>query len=109
MAFSSGLQLKVIDGQDLGRTIRLDHQEVTLGRAQSKGERAPGWIFFNEPTVSRVHAILRWDENKKHYVLNHRSKSNPSLVNGVPADNKPVPVGARIQLGQLVLEMQSVG
>ncbi|GMU57958.1 MAG: hypothetical protein AMXMBFR33_71040 [Candidatus Xenobia bacterium] len=107
MSWTSGLQLKVVEGQERGRTIRLDHPEVTLGRAQTKGERAPGWIFFNEPTVSRVHAILSWDDSRKHYILNHRSKTNASLVNGSPVDHHPITIGTRLQLGLLVLEMQS--
>lgn len=107
MSWTSGLQLKVVEGQERGRTIRLDHPEVTLGRAQTKGERAPGWIFFNEPTVSRVHAILSWDDSRKHYILNHRSKTNASLVNGSPVDHHPITIGTRVQLGLLVLEMQN--
>ncbi len=107
MSWTSGLQLKVVEGQERGRTIRLDHPEVTLGRAQTKGERAPGWIFFNEPTVSRVHAILSWDDSRKHYILNHRSKTNASLVNGSPVDHHPITIGTRLQLGLLVLEMQN--
>lgn len=107
MSWTSGLQLKVVEGQERGRTIRLDHPEVTLGRAQTKGERAPGWIFFHEPTVSRVHAILSWDDSRKVYVLNHRSKTNASLVNGSPVDHHPITIGTRLQLGLLVLEMQN--
>ena len=84
-------------------------QVYILGRATSQGETAPGYMFFYEPTVSRVHAELRWNEKKKSYFVHHQSKTNPTLVEGLPVDKKsprPLEKGHKIQMGYLVLEME---
>ena len=54
--WSSGYQLRVVEGKHKGLVIHLDQASLTLGRATTPGESAPGYIFFYEPTVSRVHA-----------------------------------------------------
>lgn len=87
----------------------LTEQVYILGRATTQGETAPGYMFFYEPTVSRVHAELRWNEKKKSYFLHHQSKTNPTLVEGVPVDKKsprPLEKGSKIQMGYLVLEVE---
>lgn len=87
----------------------LTEQVYILGRATSQGETAPGYMFFYEPTVSRVHAELRWNEKKKSYFVHHQSKTNPTLVEGLPVDKKtprPLEKGHKIQMGYLVLEVE---
>jgi len=109
MAWSSGYQLRVVEGKHKGLVIHLDQASLTLGRATTPGESAPGYIFFYEPTVSRVHAELRWNDKKKMYALHHKSNTNPTLVNGTPVDKRtarPLEPGTTIQMGLLVMEVE---
>ncbi|MBX3168662.1 MAG: FHA domain-containing protein [Candidatus Eremiobacteraeota bacterium] len=109
MAWNSGYQLRILKGNQQGLVVPLTEQVYILGRATSQGETAPGYMFFYEPTVSRVHAELRWNEKKKAYFVHHQSKTNPTLVEGLPVDKKtprPLEKGHKIQMGYLVLEVE---
>lgn len=109
MAWNSGYQLRILKGNQQGMVVPLTEQVYILGRATSQGETAPGYMFFYEPTVSRVHAELRWNEKKKNYFVHHQSKTNPTLVEGLPVDKKtprPLEKGHKIQMGYLVLEVE---
>lgn len=91
-------------GKDSGRVFPLDGPIVTLGRP---GAGVEGAIEFDEPSVSRVHAVLQWREDQDCYELSNRSFTNPAKVDGQPAvSGTLVPDGARIQLGSLVVEVQ---
>jgi pSer/pThr/pTyr-binding forkhead associated (FHA) protein len=109
VAWNSGYQLRILKGNQQGLVVPLVEQVYILGRATSQGETAPGYMFFYEPTVSRVHAELRWNEKKKSYFVHHQSKTNPTLVEGLPVDKKsprPLEKGHKIQMGYLVLEVE---
>ena len=108
MAWSSGLQIRVLEGRDRGRVIPLDSPEMTLGRALDADETAPGWVLFAEPTVSRVHAVLHWDDGRSLFMLGHRSRTNPTLVDGKPVEQIQLLPGQRIQLGLLVFGVEVV-
>lgn len=110
MSWSSGLQLRIIDGQKerRDRVIRLDGKELALGRA-SQGQRPEaGELLFKEPTVSRVHATLTWKPLKGGFQLVHKSKTNPTLVNGKPTKKILLAPGDRVQMGLLILEIEEV-
>ena len=108
MAWSSGLQLRVIDGQRerKDRVIRLDGKELQLGRAAQGQRPSPGQLLFKEPTVSRVHAILTWKPLKGGFQLVHKSGTNPTLVNGKPTKKILLAPGDRVQMGLLILELE---
>ncbi len=108
MAWNSGLQIRVMEGRDQGRVYPLEAQEMTLGRALDPKEVAPGWVLFSEPTVSRVHAILQWNEGRHTYLLQHRSRTNPTLVDGKSVEQHFLQPGQRIQLGLLILGVEAV-
>jgi len=108
MAWNSGLQIRVLDGSDRGKVFLLDTQEMTLGRALDPKEEAPGWILFSEPTVSRIHAILQWKEAQRGYLLQHRSRTNPTLVDGKSVDQHLLQPGQKVQLGLLVFGVEAV-
>ena len=108
MAWNSGLQIRVLDGSDRGKVFSLDAQEMTLGRALDPNEDAPGWVLFSEPTVSRVHAILQWKEAQRGYLLQHRSRTNPTLVDGKSVDQHMLQPGQKVQLGLLVFGVEAV-
>ena len=109
MSWNSGLQLRVLEGAQIGLVLPLLDRSVILGRATAYGEEADGYMFFYEATVSRQHAELRWDDRKATYWLIQKSQTNKTLV-----DNQKVEVkhpklvipGCKIQMGllQLVLE-----
>ena len=106
MAWSSGLQLRVTAGNDEGRVVLLNSPEITLGRAVETSESSPGWVLFSEPTVSRIHALLQWDDENQCYVLQHRSRTNPTLVRGVPVDGYPLHLHEKVSLGLLEFELE---
>ena len=98
----------MIDGQRerRNRVIRLDGKELKLGRA-SQGQRpGAGELLFKEPTVSREHAVLTWKPLKGGFQLSHRSKTNPTLVNGKPTKKILLAPGDRVQMGLLILELE---
>lgn len=95
-------QLVVVEGKDAGRVIPLDAPSVTLGRP---GAGVEGAIEFEDPSVSRVHAVLNLVDDA--YELSNRSFTNPARVDGEPATSRiRLREGARIQLGTLVAEIR---
>lgn len=96
-------QLVVVEGKDAGRVVPLDAPSVTLGRP---GAGVEGAIEFEDPSVSRVHAVLNLVDDQ--YELSNRSFTNPARVDGEPATTRVrLREGARIQLGSLVCEIRS--
>lgn len=88
--------------------IRLDGKEITLGRASQGARPEAGELLFKEPTVSRVHATLSWKPLKGGFQLVHKSKTNPTLVNGKPTKKILLAPGDRVQMGLLILEIEEV-
>lgn len=105
--FSCGLQIRVVSGPDKGRTFPLDQREITIGRARSAGDRAPGWILLNDSTISRIHTDLVWSDDEKGYKLLHRSDTNPTKVNEQPVGEHLVKAGDQIQVGNSFLDVQT--
>ncbi|HXE72412.1 MAG TPA: FHA domain-containing protein [Candidatus Nitrosotenuis sp.] len=107
--FDSRLELVVLEGGGKGSRHYLDRPRLTLGRKDEGEEPEPGVVAFPEPTVSRVHALLEWDPARHRYLLVHRSRTNPTVLNGVQVlDREYVKAGDRIKLGNLVLEVRRV-
>ncbi|MGV8119819.1 MAG: FHA domain-containing protein [Candidatus Xenobiia bacterium LiM19] len=106
MIFNSGFQIEVLEGADRGKKIPLKSRELTLGRKLIPNERITHWILFNEPTVSRIHAVLIWNDETKEYDIHHKSKTNPTLVNTLPvAQKRIIQEGDKIQMGLLVFKV----
>lgn len=100
-----GYQLVVIEGKDLGRIIPLEGSCVTLGRP---GAGVEGAVEFEEPSVSRVHAVLTRIPGGA-YELSNRSLTSPVRVDGQPATSSiRLEPGSRIQLGNLLVEVRYV-
>lgn len=108
MAWSSGLQLRVVSGNDEGRVIPLNSPDITLGRAAEATENSPSWILFSEPTVSRIHALMQWSDEAQCYILHHRSRTNPTLVDGNPISEHPLHLGERVGLGLLEFQLEPI-
>ncbi len=107
--FSSGFQLKIIEGTGRGQVFPLDTKELTIGRAANPGERAPGYVFLYDDTVSRIHAQLFWDDGQNGYILHHRSQTNPTMLNGAPAEEpRLLEPDDSITIGKVVLQIQQI-
>ena len=100
MAWNSGYQLRILKGNQQGLVVPLTEQVYILGRATSQGETAPGYMFFYEPTVSRVHAVFKW--RGEACVLSGVG-SNPIVVNGLVLDGE-----RELETGDTLLLSESV-
>lgn len=79
----------------LGVRFALGDDEVTIGR------QADCDITVTEQSVSRVHATVRFDSG--HWRVVHRSRTNPTLVNGKPvADAVPLYDGDEVWIADAV-------
>lgn len=100
-------RLVVREGKDAGRSFPLLGPTVTLGRPGSEVADA---IEFEEPSVSRVHAVLQWREDEACFELSNRSLTSPAQVDGQPAVSGALLVhGSVIQLGSLLAEIRLEG
>jgi pSer/pThr/pTyr-binding forkhead associated (FHA) protein len=100
MSWSSGLQVRVIEGPDEGSVLPLNFPKMTIGRARTAGSRVDGWVLLMDRSISRRHAELLWDHRDARYVLHHLSQTNFTWVNDVPLETEiAVEVGTVIQMG----------
>jgi len=101
------LELVVLQGGGRGGRHSLTAPHVVLGRLDPYESPAFGNLLFPEPTVSRVHATLDWDEGANRYLLTHRSATNATLINKAKV-TKPrhIAPGDKIQMGNLILEIR---
>lgn len=96
----SGLQLRVVDGPGLDGVTDLDQPRLAIGRSRgAPGERATGWVFLEDRSVSRQHAELVWDDDA--YRLVHLSQTNLTWVNGDPVTDRRLVVGDVIKIGPI--------
>jgi pSer/pThr/pTyr-binding forkhead associated (FHA) protein len=102
MVFDSGYRVEVLEGADQGKKIPVRGKEITLGRKLIPNEKIANWILFNEPTVSRIHAMLEWSDTESTYIIAHKSKTNPTLVNTESIIKKPLSSGDTVQMGLLL-------
>ncbi len=101
------LELVVLEGGGRGARHSLTAPHIVLGRLDPFESPTSGNLLFPEPTVSRLHATLDWDEAANRYLLTHRSATNLTLVNKIKV-SKPrhIAPGDKIQLGNLVFEIR---
>ncbi|HSJ06336.1 MAG TPA: FHA domain-containing protein, partial [Longimicrobiales bacterium] len=100
-------RLEVVDGEAGAEEIRFVRPAggdpvVTLGRGPGGG---PGSVRLLNPTVSRSHARLRFEDGEWHIV--NLSSTNPALLNGealpVGEGERALRDGDRLELGEVVL------
>lgn len=109
MGVETGLQIRVLRGNQQGRVYPLDEKSYVLGRAISHEEVGPGRLYFHDPTVASVQAIMRWNEARGHYIITHETSQSRTwiaglpLTRGAPRDLKP---GLRLKIGNLVLVLE---
>lgn len=105
-SFQCGLLFFVREGPDRGRSFALEHTELTLGRARTAGDRAPGWVLLNDPLVGRIHAEMAWDESVRAYHLVSRTEA-PVLVNGNAISDKVIRAGDQIKIGSTTIDLMT--
>ncbi len=106
--WSSGLQLKEVQGPELGRIRVLTEKAYQIGRSATPGAEAPGWLYSVDDGVSRLHAELEWDEQTLAFVVKHRSKTNDTYVNRKPIAEAHLIPGDTIELGRCSWLLQRV-
>jgi PPM family protein phosphatase len=98
--------LEIRSGGGEGREIRFVHlpgtePEVTFGRGPGPAYQH---VQLESPTVSRLHARLRFKEGG--WALRNESGTNPTVVNGSPMNGSrpfvPLEDGDRIEMGEVV-------
>lgn len=106
--FDSGYEIEVLNGADKGLIFPLDMKEIRLGRTGSPDDIKKGNILFSDPSVSRVHAILRWDPELEKYVIYHLSKTTPTMVNGRAIKKSLLSPDYTVQLGEMSFKIISI-
>ena len=87
----------------------LDAPIFNIGRAHEAGIKAAGWLLLDDGTVSRLQALLRWNDETGSYFLSNRSETNPTRVNELMVEGEQeLKVGDRIRIGRCVLQLQKV-
>jgi len=100
--------IEVLDGADRGLKLPLKARSIMLGRRVASGYspleslEASECILFTEPSVSRVHAMLEWDDREKSYTIQQKSTTNPTRVNSEAIYRKILKESDLITLGHLV-------
>lgn len=108
MPWKSGLQIRVIQGENKGDVTRLLFKRMTVGRTQQKGTRADGWVLLTDKTISRRHLELVWEERLKAFSLHHISMTNLTLLNGEPLEESTLlQEGQQIRVGDSTLLVEA--
>ncbi len=94
--------LEVIKGKSRGQTFRLLSDVITVGRRLTAKERKINWLLLDEPSLSRIHALLQWNNEIQSFELFHKSSARPTLVNNKKIDHVPLSSQDRIQMGDVV-------
>lgn len=107
MSWSSGIQVKIVDGPGLGETTLLKFDRMTFGRARTEGAKADGWVLLADKAISRRHAEIVWDDATERYTLNHLSKTNLTWVDGQAMEDSVIlQLGQKIRMGGTTLEVE---
>lgn len=106
-------RLEVVEGRELGQEIRFVRQqgpgptEITFGRQDGNPYKH---IQLHEPTVSRTHARMTYEEDNR-WRLTNLSRTNPISVNAasMAPENTSVLLkdGDRIEMGEVVFRFKA--
>ncbi|MHC9541532.1 MAG: FHA domain-containing protein [Vulcanimicrobiota bacterium] len=94
--------LEVIKGKSRGQTFRLLSDVITVGRRLTAKERKINWLLLDEPSLSRIHAVLQWNDEIQSFELFHKSSARPTLVNNKKVDQAALSSQDKIQMGDIV-------
>jgi pSer/pThr/pTyr-binding forkhead associated (FHA) protein len=98
------LELLVHEGADAGEVFTVDGDEVMIGRRLPEGRHGRG-ILLKDPTVSARQAVIR--RRNATVLIQHMSgATNPTLVDGEPAEGALLRPGSWIDIGRVRIEVR---
>jgi pSer/pThr/pTyr-binding forkhead associated (FHA) protein len=80
-----------------GLEVPIDRDWMVIGRGCSAD------LVIAEPTISRAHAALGFDENG--FFVQDLGSTNETQVNGAKIERQRLKNGDRLQMGKLVVEV----
>ena len=83
--------LVAVSGPLSGGAFSLNRPETSIGCDRSN------CLALADPTISPQHCVLAW--NGRQIVVRDFDRGNPTFVNGLPADDRPLQHGDRLQIG----------
>jgi transcriptional regulator with PAS, ATPase and Fis domain len=98
-------RLRVVHPPELSADVLIEAAEVTLGREEDSGV-----TVVADPTVSRRHFSLRWQQDGSSHVLTDQGSHNGTHINGVvAASGEPVTIqpGSIIRFGDVLAVLES--
>jgi pSer/pThr/pTyr-binding forkhead associated (FHA) protein/class 3 adenylate cyclase len=99
------MELLVIEGRDAGQQFTLDGDEILIGRRLDDSQRQRG-VVLHDPTVSGHQAVVR-RQNGGLVIDQLPGTTNPTLIDGRPADGVELEPGSRITMGRTLMEVRS--
>lgn len=103
------LELFVVEGSRAGTSIELDRPVLVLGRRDAADASDPRRITFDDASLPLIQAFLRWNDEKRCYVIEHRSPVQPTVVNGSSVSTShALRMGDRIRIGANTLQLRRV-
>ena len=97
------LELEVTNGLDAGQHFTLEGEEVTIGRAASRGSGLAS-ILIHDPTVSLSQATFR-KTGGGYEIVHDPQATNWTRVNGEVVDRVPIHPGDQIQMGHVTMSV----
>ncbi|MCW5872928.1 MAG: type II secretion system F family protein, partial [Candidatus Eremiobacteraeota bacterium] len=88
----------------------LEKRNYRIGRLTSAMQKTrPGYLVYDEQTVSAEHAELVWHERERSFLLRHISHTNYTVINGVKlvhGQARGLKAGDQIVMGHLRLVLE---
>ena len=89
--------LRCVSGKDQGTIFKLEE-----GKSCVVGRSVACDFQLHDPHISRKHCVIRCE--KEHTALQHLSKTNSTLLNGLPVKFSALKTGDHIGMGETVLQ-----
>jgi len=89
-------RLIVISGKMKGTVFALSEKEVSIGREPGSS------ICLNDPSVSRRHCLIEYDDDNRFFIQDLES-FNGIFVNGTPVNKRELKHGDQLGIGDVVV------
>ena len=96
--------IKIVEGNNQGETVRLEDDVVSLGSGTAFAANVDR-IDFADSSMSREHAVFMWQKKDNNYIISNRSPIHPIMVNGSPCGHALLTPGMKIKIGNTTLEV----
>jgi hypothetical protein len=97
----------VTRGADEGRVLALPERDVLIGRGEP-GDGSADRLDFDDTTISRIQALIKYDPERAQYAILHEPKAtNPTYLNNRALRQRHVlRHGDVVKMGRLVLTFE---